>query len=238
MSNPKKQALQIGDSIIDSNNKRYTIVKITKNTIGLDDGTGNITMLNSKKGLTKMLTENEIRFAYESITEILDFANNTVKLKKDDSLGGGYYGVSLTVLIACAFDAMGRIGLDKNNKVSNDNNERFKFIQEKYVKNGNYGFSNDEFVHVFYKVYRCGLVHSGTIAHGYKISSDNSVSNVIVHDTNGETIIYLEALITMATSIFNLLCSDYNLSYPDYKYLGKTITGDTPTIITAYTQTT
>ena len=184
-----------------------------------------------------MLTENEIRFAYESITEILDFANDTVKLKKDDSLGGGYYGVSLTILIACAFDAMGRIGLDKNNKVSNDNSERFRFIQKNYVNNGNYGFSNDEFVDVFYKVYRCGLVHSGTFAKSYKIFSDNSVSNVIVHDTNGETIIYLEALIKMATSIFMKLCNDYNISYPNYIFLGRTITGDTQTIITGYTQT-
>ncbi len=221
---------------MDSNNKRYTIVNIAKNTIELDDGTGTITMLNSKKGLTKMLTENEIRFAYESITEILDFANNTVKLKKDDSLGGGYYGVSITILIACAFDAMGKIALDKNNKVSNDNSERFKFIQNNYVNQGNYGFSGDEFFVVFYIVYRCGFVHSGTIAQGYKISCDNSITNVIVRDTNGETSINIDALIKMATSIFKQLCNDCNLYYTDgYKYLGETITGDTQTITTVIT---
>ena len=235
MSSNNKQSLQIGVNVKDSNNKRFTIVNYS---IELKDDTGNRVTLNSDEDLTKMLTENEIRFAYESITEILDFANNTVNLKKVDSLGGGYYGVSLTILIACAFDAMGRIGLDKNNKVSNDNNERFKFIQEKYVKNGNYGFSNDEFVDVFYKVYRCGLVHSGTIAKSYKISCDNSLTNVIIHDSNGETSINLDALIKMAKSIFKQLCNDYNISYPDFKFLGKTITGDTPTIITGYTQTT
>lgn len=231
MGNNKKQVIQVGDSVKDSNNKRFTIVNYSK-SIELEDDAGNRVLLNSEEGLTKMLTENDIRFAYESITEILDFAKNTVKLKKDDLLGGGYYGVSLTVLIACAFDAMGRVGLDKNNRESEENSKRFRFIQDEYVNNGIYGFSNNEFFDVFYKVYRCGLVHSGTIAQGYKISSDKSITNVIVHDTNGETSINLEALIKMATSIFKQLCNDYNISYPDYKFLGKTITGDTPTIIT------
>ena len=225
----KKNNFKKGDSVLYSK-KRYTIVNYSKN-IEIDDGTGNITSLNSEEGLIKMMTEDELQFAYESIKEMLDFAQKTITMKKDSSLGSGVYGVSITILMACAFDTMGRIGLDKNNKESDGNRERFQFIQNNYIKNGNYGFSNNDFVDVFYKVYRCGLVHSGIIAKNFEMSSDNSVTNVIVQGTNGITTIYLDTLVKMTISIFNQLCSYYNLSYPTPMFLGESVTGDTQTII-------
>ena len=229
MGNNKMNEFQIGDSVLYSK-KRYTIVNYSKN-IEIDDGTGNIISLKSEEGLTKMMTEDEVEFAYWSIKEMLDFADNTKTVKKDATKGGGYYGISLTILMACAFDAMGRIGLDKNNKESDKNKDRFQFIQE-FVNKGNYGFTDNEFVDIFYTIYRCGLVHSGTIDQNNAISGDNSVTNVIAHNTNGETTIYLFALINMAKKIFECLCKNYNISYLVPKFLGETVTGNTPTIIT------
>ena len=226
----KKNNFKKGDSVLYSK-KRYTIVNYSKN-IEIDDGTGNITSLNSEEGLIKMMTEDELQFAYESIKEMLDFAQKTITMKKDSSLGSGVYGVSITILMACAFDAMGRIGLDKNNKESDKNKDRFHFIQKEYVNKGNYGFANNEFVDIFYTIYRCGLVHSGTIDPNNVISSDNSVTNVITHDAKGVTKIYLDPLIKMATNIFQKLCTDYNISNNDSKFSNPNATGNTPTIIT------
>lgn len=230
MGNNKMNEFQIGDSVLYSK-KRYIIVNYSKN-IEIDDGTGNIISLKSEEALTKMMTNDEVEFAYWSIKEMLDFAPKTITMKKDTLLGGGVYGVSITILMACAFDAMGRIGLDKNNKESKNNIDRFQFIQNEYVNDGNYGFSGNEFIDVFYNVYRCGLVHSGIIANNFEISCDNSVTNVIAHNTNGKTTIYLDALVKMTTSIFDKLCDKYNISYPVPKFLGETVTGNTPTIIT------
>ncbi len=230
MSNNKKNEFQIGDSVLYSK-KRYTIVNYSKN-IEIDDGTGNIISLKSEEDLTKMMTDSEIVFARESIEEMLILADNTKDVKKDATKGGGYYGTSLTILIACAFDAMGRIGLDKINKESDKNKDRFHFIQEEYVNKGNYGFTNNEFVDIFYTIYRCGLVHSGTIDPNNVISSDNNVTNVITHDAKGVTKIYLDPLIKMATSIFQKLCKDYNISNKGPKFSNPNATGNTPTIIT------
>lgn len=229
MSNNKKNEFQIGDSVLYSK-KRYTIVNYSKN-IEIDDGTGNTISLKSEEDLTKMMTNDEVEFAYWSIKEMLDFAPKTITMKKDTLLGGGVYGVSITILMACAFDAMGRIGLDKNNKESDKNKDRFQFIQE-YVNDGNYGFSDNEFVDIFYTIYRCGLVHSGTIDPNNVISSDNNVTNVITHDAKGVTKIYLDPLIKMATNIFQKLCTDYNISYNGSKFSNPNATGNTPTIMT------
>lgn len=226
----KKNNFKKGDSVLYSK-KRYTIVNYSKN-IEIDDGTGNITSLNSEEDLIKMMTDSEIEFARESIEEILILADKTKTMKKDDTKGGGYYGTSLTILIACAFDAMGRIGLDKNNKESDKNKTRFQFIQDEYVNKGNYGFTNDEFVDIFYTIYRCGLVHSGTIDPNNVISSDNNVTNVITHDAKGVTKIYLDALIKMATCIFKKICTDYNISNNGSIFSNPSETGDTQTIIT------
>lgn len=229
MGNNKKNEFQIGDSVLYSK-KRYTIVNYSKN-IEIDDGTGNTISLKSEEDLTKMMTNDEVEFAYWSIKEMLDFAPKTITMKKDTLLGGGVYGVSITILMACAFDAMGRIGLDKNNKESDKNKDRFQFIQE-YVNDGNYGFSDNEFVDIFYTIYRCGLVHSGTIDPNNVISSDNNVTNVITHDAKGVTKIYLDPLIKMATNIFQKLCTDYNISYNGSKFSNPNATGNTPTIMT------
>jgi len=227
MGNNNEKNIQVGDCVMDSQHKRFTVTKV--NTVfEIKDTTGQIISLSSKDGYTKMMTEDDIQFAYETITEILDFTKKTITLQKDKKEKGDIYGSSLTILIACAFDAMGRIGLDKDNQNSDGNRKRFEFIQNKYIKD-KYGFANNEFVDVFYVIYRCGLVHSGSIVYNHILSIDSNINNVLVHDS-GTTMINVPALIDMAEIVFKQLCNEYQIHYSVFKFVNNAETGNTQTI--------
>lgn len=175
------------------------------------------------------MTTTELYFACESIAELLEFAEKTLKMKKasapneDQGSKRGIYGLSITILMACAFDAMGKI----ENK-NGGNKARFEYIQNNYVNNNGYGFSNNQFVDIFYKVYRNGLVHSGTLQTGFFL--ENNEKEKIVYDAN-QNVIHVQALVKMAKEIFEQLKTQRNLQPTSGQYLNSTTTGDTQTQI-------
>ena len=158
-------------------------------------------------------------------------------LKKPASKGGnqqserGIYGLSITILIACAFDAMGNIGLhffnkttNKKNRIRNTNWNRFDYIKRHFLKGNNYGFKNDTFTKVFYQKYRCGLVHAGTLATGFLL--ENNEKEKIVYDAR-QKVIHVQALVQMAKEIFEKLKKAHSLSSSLSHYLNDTVTGMT-----------
>lgn len=166
-------------------------------------------------------------FACESIAELLEFAEKTLKMKKvpapnkDQESERGIYGLSITILMACAFDAMGKIGNENGN-----NKARFEYIQNNYVNNNGYGFFNNQFVDIFYKKYRNGLVHSGNLQTNYLL--ENNEKEKIVYDSN-RNVIYVQALVKMAKEIFEQLKNQCCLQPTPGKYLKITTTGNTQT---------
>lgn len=173
------------------------------------------------------MDKKDINFACESIAELLEFAEKTLKMKKTPALNedneseGGIYGLSITILMACAFDAMGKIGNENGG-----NEARFEYIQNYYVNNNGYGFSNNQFVDIFYKKYRNGLVHSSTLQTGFLL--ENNEKEKIVYDAN-LNVIYVQALVKMAKEIFEQLKTQNNLQPTSGQYLNITTTGDTQT---------
>lgn len=186
------------------------------------------------------MTQKEINFACESITELLDCAEEMLTLKKpaftdgDQQSERGIYGLSITILIACAFDAMGNIGLhffnkttNKKNRIRNTNSNRFDYIKIHFLKGNNYGFKNDTFTKVFYQKYRCGLVHAGTLATGFSL--ENNEKEKIVYDAK-QKVIHVQALVQMAKEIFEKLKIKHRLSSTSGQFMNPNTTGDTQSV--------
>lgn len=178
------------------------------------------------------LSQDEKKFAVESIREILNFAEIGITQTKDNE-NNCVYGLATTLLICCAFDAMGRLGLNNDGKLKKtntgleypSNRNRFKYIDKKYIKTGNYGILNNLFEKVLYNVYRNGLVHSATLQKNNWIKKSNTQQPPIV-ENRIENTIYLEPLLDMAKDVFERLCKDCNLSIPTEKnYLHTSATG-------------
>lgn len=182
------------------------------------------------------MTQDEINFACESITELLEFAQKGLTMGEKPAANAngnkeqekGIYGLSITMLIACAFDAMGKIGLSLNNKKGGNNRDRFEHIQNEYINNSGYGFEKTQFVDYFYEKYRNGLVHSGTLERNYLLV--NNEKEKAVFDANKKTI-YVQALVRMAKEVFDKLKIQCNLQSTSCQYMNNTTTGSNPTII-------
>lgn len=222
MSDTNKE-LCVKDVFMDSKKKRWVITQIE-----FKDENGETQKQDIIKDYKKMLMKGELQFACESIREILDFAQKTISMQKPQELGGGIYGVSLVLLLSCVFDAMGRIGLDQNDKVSDNKNiERFGFIQNHFKPIlEKYGFKDVDFAESFYKIYRCGLVHSGTLTPNNVLKNANTTT-VFVNE-KGNTKINVTPLLSMTKEIFDELCKEYNIcNKNEAKFLNVTQTGGT-----------
>ncbi len=188
----------------------------------------------NNKQKTKPLTQYDIDFALESITELLQLSEFCMS-SKDDQLklmekNDKLYGVAVTILIACAIEAMGKLGLNENDS---EPCERIRYIQDHYLE-PKYGFNGkDEFYQCFYKIFRCGLAHSGTIDSKNGIHNENKDNTV--HSKNGNAHqINLSALVKMAREIFEKMCSDFAWDTNHQKYLTPNGTGETVTYIDEY----
>lgn len=154
------------------------------------------------------MDKNKLFFCMNSIAESLEFSEKTLNLKKTD---GGYFGISHMVLLACVFDMLGNICLSFEEEKTGTG-KRFKFIQNNYINEENYGFSGDEFYEIFYKIYRCGLVHGGSIEPSNFIIHNNTEDTIAFTKNKNRVEINIPALLAMAKKVFEQIKTKYKLN--------------------------
>ena len=115
------------------------------------------------------------------------------------------------VLLACVFDMLGNICLSFEEEKTGTG-KRFKFIQNNYINEENYGFSGDEFYEIFYKIYRCGLVHGGSIEPSNFIIHNNTEDTIAFTKNKNRVEINIPALLAMAKKVFEQIKTKYKLN--------------------------
>ena len=163
--------------------------------------------------------------------ENLDLAKYAITTKKSNNENAGCYGVSAVILLSSILDSIGTFyclditATNTSVRPSNSNYE-FQLYEKRFICNWehyvgstkshfeqvydnfitslstNYGISDrDTFVDIFYKLFRCELVHNGTTNIGISISNEEE-KNVILRTNLNTYILHLKPLFDMVEEIY------------------------------------